>query len=254
VGLIERRAGSLLALGLAAGLAWSVAVELSMPSWFDPTEACARKVGAGLSGDVEIRTRIFPPAASCVYGDEVRDFISPTRSVVLTVLGVLAFAILVTGFVLTVRRLSGDHGPARRPDGIDLRKRRRNQLLYGALDVGVVVAVLVFFNAVGLILGGIAGGVLFLLTAIIGLSGLCAALDRHTGPLPSTALESRRRGTVIGASVFGVVFAATAISGQLPFFRLWSIPVAAVTYVVLAALQWSRVVPRDYSRRPGSIF
>ncbi|HET6989028.1 MAG TPA: hypothetical protein VFI00_20550 [Kribbella sp.] len=239
--LVRRRAGSLLAVGLILALGWTAAVTLSMPNWYDPTEACVHKFPlAADSSDVDIRTRWFPPAASCVFDGDVRQFISPARSAVLSVLGVLILVVLLTGLVLTVRRLSGDPGPIQTADDVNLGRRKFNQLTFGALDMGVAVAVLLFFNAVAIVFGGIPGGLLLIVAAIVGLSALGVVLDRRMGPLPSTALDSRRRGTVAGVTVFGVIFAATALSGQLPFFRLWSIPVGAIAYAAISAVQWSR--------------
>lgn len=240
--LVRRRAGSLLAAGLILALGWTAAVTLSSPSWFDPTEACVHKfpIAADSSG-VQVRTRWFPPAASCDFDGDVRQFMSPERSAVLSVIGVLILVVLLTGLILTVRRLSGDPGPIQAADDVNLRRRKFNQLTFGALDMGVAVAVLTFLNAVAIVFGGIPGGLLFAGAAIAGLSALGVLLDRHLGPLPGTALDGRRRGTVAGVTVFGVIFAATALSGQLPFFRLWSIPVGAVAYAAVAAVQWSRL-------------
>jgi hypothetical protein len=239
---VRRRAGSLLAVGLCLGLAWTAAVTLSMPNWFDPTEACAHKFPAAAdSADVTVRTRWFPPAASCNFDGDVRQFMSPARSAILSVAGVLILVLLLTALVLTVRRLSGDPGPVRAADNVNLGRRKFNQLTFGALDVAVAVAVLTFLNATAIVFGGVAGGVLFVVATITGLSALGVVLDQHMGPLPSTGLDSRRRGTVAGVTVFGVIFAATALTGQLPFFRLWSVPVGAITYAAVAAVQWSRV-------------
>jgi hypothetical protein len=33
---------------------------------------------------------------------------------------------------------------------------------------------------------------------------------------------------------------ATALTGQLPFFRLWFVPVGAIAYAAVVAVQWSR--------------
>jgi len=234
---VRRRAGSLLGLGLIGGLVWTAAVTLSMPSWYDPGESCARKVHAV---DAIPRTSWFPPSASCVSGDEVRQYMSTTRSVVLSVIGVLLLILIATSLILTVRRLGGEPGPIR-TGGDDLKRRRRSHLAFGALDMAVAFAFVTFLNAVAIVLGGLPGGILFIVTTLVGLSAFGAVLDRHLGPLPSSALESRRRGTVAGLSTYGVVFAATAVSGQLPFFRFWAVPLAAVGYAVIAAVQWSRV-------------
>jgi hypothetical protein len=237
--MIKQRAGTLFGLGLILGLVWTAAVTLSSPNWFDPSEACRHKF-PGADGDVDIRTRFFPPSATCDFGGDVRQFMSPTTSAILSVTGVLILAVIVTGFVLTVRRLSGDPGPTRTAGDLNLTRRKLNHLAFGALDLGVAAAVLTFLNAFALVFGAIAGAVLFIMAAIAGLSALATLLDRHVGPLPSTALDNRRRGTVAGAGVFAVIFAATAVTGQLPFFRLWSVPLAALAYAVIVAVQWSR--------------
>jgi hypothetical protein len=237
---IRTRAGTLLGIGLVLSLGWAAAVTASMPNWFDPAAACAAGLGVPDSSGVEVRTRWFPPAATCDFGGEVRRFVSPTRSAVLSVLGALILVVLITGFVLTVRRLFGEPGAVRTDDGVELGKRRMGQLTFGALDIAVTLAVLTAANVLAIVFGGLPGGIMFAGAAIIGLSALSVVLDRHMGPLPSTALDSRRRGTVAGLVVFGVVFAATAAAGQLPFFRLWSVPLGAVTYAVVTAVQWSR--------------
>lgn len=247
---VKRRAGSLLALGLVLALGWTVAVTVSQPSWYDPSEACALKVGnydnPGHKADVH--TSWFPPAASCDFGNGPVQYMSTTRSVVLSIIGVLVAVVLVTGLILTVRRFSATPGVVTAAEGVDLRRRKRNQLTFGALDVGVVVAVLTFFNAAAIIFGSLPGGILFVIASIAGLSALGVVLDRHMGPLPSTTLDSRRRGAVAGVWVFGVIFAATALSGQLPFFRLWAVPVGAVAYAVVVAVQWSRAPAKQTSQ------
>lgn len=239
---IRRRAGSLLGLGLVLGLGWTIAVSTSMPSWFDPAEACTLRFGGADSSDVDVRSGWFPPSASCDFGGgDVRAFISPATSAVLSVTGVLILVVLIAGLALTVRRLTGEPGPQRTADGIDLAKRRRSQLTFGALDMAVVVAVVTAGNAFAIVLGGPPGGILFGVATIVGLAALAVVLDRHTGPLPGTALDSRRRGTTTGLIVFVVIFAATAVTGQMPFFRLWSAPLAAFVYAAVVALQWSRL-------------
>ncbi|MEV0289493.1 hypothetical protein AB0H36_35660 [Kribbella sp. NPDC050820] len=191
---------------------------------------------------MDVETGWFPPRATCDFGGgDVRDFISPTKSVVFSVTGVLIAILLAVGLILTVRRLSGDPGPTRTADGVDLGKRRRNHLIFGTLDIAVVVAVLTAGNVIAIILGDLPGGILFGLASAAGLSALAAVLDRHTGPLPSTALDHRRRGTAAGLIVLGVIFAATAITGQMPFLRLWCVPLAAATYAAVTAVQWSRL-------------
>ena len=240
---MRRRAGSLLGSGLVLGLGWTAAVTTSMPSWYDPSEACALKVGGydNPGGKADVHTRWFPPAASCDFGNGEVQYMSTTRSTVLSIVGVLILIVLVTGLVLTVRRFAGAPGVIRPAEGVGLRRRKLNQLTFGAVDVGIAVAVLAFLNAAAIIFGGLPAGILFALAAIVGLSALGVVLDRHLGPLPGTTLDSRRRGTVAGVTVFGVIFVATALSGQLPFFRLWSVPLGAVAYVAIAAVQWSRL-------------
>lgn len=236
--LVRRRAGSLLGLGLIGGLVWATAVTLSQPNWYDPGEDCARTIGAM---NAVPRTGWFPPSASCVSDDGVvHQYMSTTRSVTLSVLGVLLLVTLVTGLILTVRRLSGDPGPLRTAGDVDLRRRHRSHLVFGALDLAIAFALITFLNAAAIVLGGLPGGVLIIVTSLVGLSAFGTALDRHMGPLPSTALASRRRGTVAGVATYGVVFAATALTGQLPFFRFWAVPLGGVAYAVIAGVQWSR--------------
>jgi hypothetical protein len=248
---ISRRAGTLLGIGLALGLGWAIEVTTSTPGWFDPDGPCAERYGIP---NAEVHTSWFPPKATCDFGNgNVQDFISPTKSAVLSVAGVLILIVLVAGLILTVRRLTGEPGAYRTAE--NLGKRRRNQLTFGALDMAVVVAVLTGANVFAIILGGLPGGILFVLAAMVGLSALSVVLDRHMGPLPSTALDTRRRGTVAGLTVFGVIFAATAVAGQLPFFRLWAAPLAAITYAVVAGVQWSRLPHsrRDHEPSPHSV-
>lgn len=234
---VRRRAGSLLGLGLIGGLVWTAVVTLSQPSGFDPGESCARKLGVV---DAVARTRWFPPSASCVSGGEVHQYMSTTRSVVLSVIGVLLLISIVIGLALSARRLTGEPGPIRTAAEVDLKRRRRSHLLFGALDIAVAYAFITFLTVLAIVFGELPGGFLVIVTSLVGLSAFCAVLDRHMGPLPSTALESRRRGTVAGMATYGVVFAATALSGQLPFFRFWAIPVGGIAYAVIAAVQWSR--------------
>ncbi|MFD7155753.1 hypothetical protein ACFV9C_14195 [Kribbella sp. NPDC059898] len=239
---VRRRAGSLLGLGLIGGLVWATVVTLSQPNWYDPGEDCARKLGAV---NAVPRTSWFPPSASCMSDDGVaHQYMSTTRSVTLSILGVLLLIILVTGLILTVRRLSGDPGPLRTGDDVDLKRRRRSHLTFGALDLAVAFALITFLNAAAIVFGGLPGGVLAILTSLVGLSAFGAVLDRHMGPLPSTALDSRRRGTVAGVATYGMVFAATAVSGQLPFFRFWAVPAGGIAYAVIAGVQWSRATSK----------
>jgi hypothetical protein len=235
----RRRAGSLLGFGLFGGLLWATVVGLSMPSWFEPDESCARKF-PGLDRDPSaIRTNWFPPSASCVYGDEVRPYMSTARSVVLSVIGVLLLVMLVTGLVLTVRRLRGDAGPLRTADGIDLRQRRRSHLMFGALDMGVALAVLGFVGMLAIVFGGVPGVILFVVAALVGLSAFGAVLDRHMGPLPGTARDSRRRGTAAGLATLAVAVAATVLLSEALVSLFWAVPLGAIAYAAIAAVQWS---------------
>jgi hypothetical protein len=244
----------LLTAGLVLAMAWTVAVTTSMPGWWEPSEDCARQLGSDNSAGVTVHTSWFPPSASCDYGGgDVRAYMSPTRSLVLSVAGVLIVIVLLTGLAMTVRRLTREPGPVRSADGVDLGKRRMGQLTFGALDMAVAVAVLTALNAFAIVLGGVPGGLVFGVTAVAGLSALGVVLDRHMGPLPSTALDSRRRGTVAGLVVIGVIFAATAVTGQLPFFRLWSVPLGAAAYAVVAAVQWSRLPLRRQDHRTADL-
>ncbi|MFI5697419.1 hypothetical protein ACIA58_36510 [Kribbella sp. NPDC051586] len=234
---VRRHAGWVLGLGLIGGLAWTAVVTLSQPGWYDPTRDCSRKLGVDPTG---FHTSWFPPTATCLYGDESRQYMSTTRSVVLTIIAVLLVIVIVPALILTVRRLTGDSGPIRAAGDLDLRKRRITHLAFGALDLAVVFAPLTFLNAVAIVFGGIPGGILFIVTSLVGLSAICTALDRHMGPLPSSALDSRRRGTIAGVTIYAVVFAATAVSGGLPFFRLWSVPLGGIAYAAVVAVQWHR--------------
>ncbi|MFF0343540.1 hypothetical protein [Kribbella sp. NPDC004875] len=239
--LVRRRAGWLLGLGLVGGLAWTTVVTLSMPGWYDPSADCVHKF-VGASGDPVVRTTWFPPSASCVYGDQVRQYMSTTRTVALSVIGVLLLVVVAAGLILTVRRLRGDAGPIQPVGTVDLRRRRINHLLFGALDTALVFAVLTFLNAAAIVFGGLPGGILFIVTVLAGLSAFGTTLDRHMGPLPASALDSRRRGTVAGVATYAVVFVATAVTGQLPFFRFWAVPLAGIAYAAIAAWQWSRAI------------
>ncbi|GAB2673102.1 hypothetical protein [Kribbella swartbergensis] len=250
---IRRWAGGLLAVAIVLGLGWTVAVSTSMPSWFDPAEACALRYGGADSAGVVVHTGWFPPSATCDFGNgNVQDYISPAKSAVLSATGILILIALIAALILTVQRLTGDPGPLRTAGDVDLGKRRMTQLTFGVLDLAVAVAVLTAGNAFAIVLGGLPGGIVFAVAAVTGLSALAVVLDRHMGPLPSTALDSRRRGTTAGLTVFAVIFAATAVSGQMPFFRLWSVPLAALTYAAVAGIQWSRLPHRrrDHQTSP----
>ncbi|MFD3403564.1 hypothetical protein ACFWUU_22970 [Kribbella sp. NPDC058693] len=234
---VRRRAGWVLGLGLIGGLVWTAAVTLSQPGWYDPTRDCSRKFGPDATA---VHTNWFPPTATCLYGDESRQYMSTSRTVILSILAVLLLIVIATGLILTVRRLSGEPGPIRPAGDLDLGKRRIKHLTFGAADIAIVFAPLTFLNAVAIVFGGIPGGFLFIVTSLVALSAICTALDRHLGPLPSSALDSRRRGTIAGVTTYAVAFVGTAVSGGLPFFRLWSVPLAGIAYAVIAAVQWRR--------------
>jgi hypothetical protein len=228
----------LLGFGLGGGLVWAIVVGLSMPSWYEPDDSCARKFPS--DSEAVVHTSWFPPSATCEFADGSRPYISTTTSVVLSVVAVLLLLLIATGLILIVRRPRGGPGPIRTAAGVALRSRRRSHLIWGTLDMGVAFAVITVVNAAAIIFGGLPGGILCIFTTLFGLSAFGALLDRHMGPLPSSTRDSRRRGTVAGLTAYGVVFAATAVSGQLPFFRLWDILFGGIAYAVIVAVQWSR--------------
>ncbi|GAA0622233.1 hypothetical protein HPO96_28470 [Kribbella sandramycini] len=230
-----------LGAGLVGGLGWAAAVSMSMPDWLDPADACARMAGAESSGGVRVRTGWLPPSAQCDFGGgDIRAYISTERSILLSVIGLAVLALLGYGAAATIQRLTGPAGMIRTADEIDLRRRHRNHLFFGALDVLIATALIVFLNTVAIVFGQLAGGLLFALTAITALGTLAALLDRHVGPLPSTNLAGRRRGALAGALTFAAIFVATALTGDLPFFPIWTAPLAAITYATVVHLQWTR--------------
>ncbi|MEU4194509.1 hypothetical protein AB0E69_21610 [Kribbella sp. NPDC026611] len=170
----------------------------------------------------------------------MRPYISAAQTVVLSVVAGLILLVLVVGVVLSVQKLRGDPGPLRTADGVDLRKRRRNQLTFGALDLGIAVAVLYFGNLFAIVFGGLGGVIGFVFAILFVVSALATVLDRHLGPLPSTPRASRRRGAIVGVTVVGVIYLLTAFTAKFPIIHLWAAPVAAVTYAATAAIQWSR--------------
>jgi hypothetical protein len=222
-------------------LGWSLAVSMSMPSWFDPDYDCTRNFPVQDSHGLEIHTQWFPPKAVCDFGGgDVRDFISPTRSNVLMVVFVLTALVTLLGLYLVIRRLFEPAGIVRSAEAVNLRARQRKHLVTGGLATLFVAAFYCAGNIAALFLAGPPGGIVMAVAAVVALAAAAAAIDRHTGPLPSTALASRRRGTAVGLGTFGVIIAAAAVTGQLPFFRIWVAPVAAVAYVLLTTMQWSR--------------
>lgn len=249
--LVRRRAGSVLVLGLLSMLGWSLAVSASMPSWFDPDYDCAKAFPGVDDGDgVRHSTQWLPPHAVCDFGGgEVRQFISPTRSTVLTIIFVLTTALTAFGLYLVIRRLTDPPGILRSAEAVNLRSRQLRHLGIGGGLMLLVLATYTVANVFAAILGGPPGAMILAVAVAIGLAALAAALDRGHGPLPSTARDSRRRGTVVGLSTFAAIFVATVASGSFPFYRIWIAPVGAVAYLVLTGLQWSRSSRTD--REPG---
>lgn len=228
-----------LALGLPASLAWSIVVNLSMPNWFDPGEDCALTLGRASSAGATVHESWFPPRATCDFDDgQVYDFISPTRSVVLTVIGVLVALVLVAGLTLWVKRLFGADDAIRSAEGVDLRQRKAahltSALVLGALGTGALLCLVV----VGLVFGGPPGIVSAVLIGIVGLVTAAGALDRSVGPLPSTAAQSRRRGAL--AAVIMLVCAAIGMAPRFPVPQFGILVVAAALFAITVLIQWSR--------------
>jgi membrane protein implicated in regulation of membrane protease activity len=242
----------LLTVGLVAMLAWSFFVSASMPSWFDPDYDCTKLFYAQDSHGLEIHTQWLPPKATCDFGGgQVRDFISPARTNVLMVIFVLIALVTLLGLYFVVRRLFEPAGIVRSAEAVDLGARQRKHLATGGVLTLVVAGLYVVGNIAGLVLAGPPGGITMAVIAAVSLATIAAAIDRSMGPLPSTALDSRRRGTAVGLAAFASIIAAPALTGQLPFFKLWVAPVAAVVYVVLTAVQWSRLNRADRGTGDG---
>ncbi|MFG1910702.1 hypothetical protein [Kribbella sp. NPDC048928] len=178
-----------------------------------------------------------------MYGDDVREYMSTTRSVILTVVGVLLLGLIVVGLIRTVRRRDSGDGSVSTADGTDLALRRRSHLMFGALGIGGVLVVLTFVGWVAIVFGALPGTALFAVAALVGLSAFGTLLDRRLGPLPTTARASRRRGTVAGLTTFAMVLAANVafVWAYVPLSWLWAVLLGAITYAVVAAAQWSRV-------------
>jgi hypothetical protein len=244
----------LLRLGLLASMAWTIAVTASTPSWFDPSEDCALTAGRSDDYGIEITTQWLPPRSTCHFSDgEVYDFISPARSVVLTILAVLISLVLAGGLALAVKRLFETGGVIRSDEAIDLRKRRASHLAAAAFTSCVAIGAYVFAGAFSIFLGGLPGAVLTLLAGFLTLAALASALDRAYGPLPSTRARCRRRGTAAAAITFVAVHLASAAnwwtytstggspSGAsfFPLLQAWAALVGAVVLPVVAAVQWA---------------
>jgi hypothetical protein len=229
----------LLGLGLPASMAWSVMVTAAMPNWFEPAEDCALAKGRPSSAGVTVHESWFPPRATCDFGDgQVHALISPARSAVLTVIGVLIALALIVGLILWVRNLFHKESVIRSAEGIDLRQRRvahlTSALVIGALGTGALLCLIV----VGLVFGGPPGIVSAVLIGIVGLTTAAAAVDRSVGPLPSTAAQSRRRGAF--ATALLLVCAAIGAVPRFPVPQFGILVLAAALSAVTVYVQWSR--------------
>jgi hypothetical protein len=258
----------LLCLGLLAAMAWAIGVTASSPNGFDPSEDCA--LTAGRSGDyrttplssqrtrshgIEVTTQWFPPRSTCHFSDgRVYDFISPARSVVLTVLAVLIALVLAGGLALAVKRLFETGGVIRSDEAIDLRMRQASHLAAAAFTGCVATGAYVFAGLFSIIMGGYVGAVITLLAGFLALAAVASALDRAYGPLPSTAARSRRRGTAAAAITFVAFHLASAANWWVdsstgasrsgasffPVLLAWAALVGAVVLPVVAVVQWAR--------------
>ncbi|GAA1549250.1 hypothetical protein [Kribbella lupini] len=234
----------LLLLGLPASMAWSVVVNFSMPSWFDPGEDCALTLGRASSAGATVRESWFPPRATCDFGDgQVYDFVSPARTVVLTVTGVLIALVLAVGLVLWVKSLFQQDEAPHSQDSVDLRQRRfahlTSALVLGALGTGALLCLVV----VGLVFGGPPGILTAVLGGAVGLAAAAGALDRSVGPLPSTAAQSRRRGAF--ATAILLVCTAIGIVPRFPVPQFGILVLAAALFAVTVLIQWSRAGNQD---------
>jgi hypothetical protein len=230
-----------LTLGLVSMLGWSLAVSASMPSWYDPDRDCAQAFPLAEGDGLRITSEWLPPHATCDFGDgQLHQFISPTRSTVLTVVFALTAALTLIGLYFVLRRLTAPAGILRSAEAVDLRARQLRHLGIGAFLTLLIVGLFAGANVFAAFLAGPPGMLIIALTAIAGLSAVAAALDRQLGPLPSTARDSYRRGTVVGCVTVATVFVITVASGNFPFYRIWVAPVGAVVYLIVVAFQWSR--------------
>lgn len=252
VELVKRRAGLVLILGLLAMLGWSLAVSASMPSWYDPDYDCGLAFPQA-EGDLRrVSEQWLPPRAGCDFGSGgVHQFISTTRSTVLTVVFALTATLTILGLYLVLRRLWDPQGIVRSAEAVDLRIRKLKHLGFGAGLTLVLLALFTGANVFAAFLGGPPGMVLAAISATAVLSAVATAVDRAHGPLPSTSRDSQRRGTLTGCITFTTVFLLTVASGNFPFYQLWIAPVGAITYLIVAWFQWSRLNQRDQSPEPA---
>jgi hypothetical protein len=249
---VRRRAGWLLAVGLLALTGWTMTVSFLIPNWFDPGEDCAKTFQQPDNGDIRVASHWFPPTATCDFGGgDVRNFISPITTVLLTAAMVLIAVMIGVGLTITVRRYFEPNGAIRSAERVDLKARLVAQLASGTVLFVLAIGVYTGASAFAIILGGAAGGIIFGFVGLIMVAGLGAGLDRQVGPLPSTELESRRRGAAAGLITFGVLVVATAVTGRMPFFRIWAAPLGAIVYVVVVLAQWSRLKRSDRAARVG---
>lgn len=249
---VRRRAGWLLTVSLLALTGWTTVVSFLMPSWFDTSEDCAQTFERPTSHGVQVSTHWFPPRATCDFGGgDVRQFISPTATILLTVAMVLIAAAGAVGLYFTARRFFEPDDVVHSAEGVDLKARLVAQLASGTVLFVLAIAVYTGASVFAIILGGAAGGIVFGFGGLIMVAGLGAGLDRQVGPLPSTPLQSRRRGAAAGLIVFGVDFFVTAAAGRMPFFRIWAAPLGAAVYVVVVLVQWSRLRRADTGPRVG---
>ena len=100
-----------LGYGLAGSAVWAVAVEMAMPSGFDPAEECGIRYGLP-DNEVDIKESWFPPTATCtfhgVHGDSsqvTHNYMSPTTSAHLTIIIVGLVLVIVCGLALLGFRL-----------------------------------------------------------------------------------------------------------------------------------------------------
>jgi hypothetical protein len=226
----------LLILGLPASMAWSLVVSASLPHWFDPSEDCARTVGDASEGGARVHTSWFPPSATCDFGaGQVHDYLSPTRTAVLTVIGVLVALVVAAGMILWVRGLFRTGGVIRSPEAINLRQRKFAHLT-SAVAIGAIGSgTLAFLVLVSLLLGGPPGMISASLIGFVGLAAIASAVDRSVGPLPSTAGQSRRR----GAAAALLVVLSAAIAPKFPEPYLLSVAFSAGVYALTVVVQWS---------------
>jgi hypothetical protein len=238
---MEKRAGWLLTVGLLGLTVWTAVVGFLMPNWFDAGEDCALRFDRPDSGGIDVVTHWFPPTATCDFGNgDVQRFISPTTSILLTAAITTIAAITAIGLYFTVRRFFEPDDVVRPAEGVDLKARLIAQLASGSVLFVLAIGAYTGASAFAIIVGGAAGGLVFGLAGLIMVAALGAALDRQVGPLPTTPLESRRRGAAAGLITFAGLFLATAVTGRMPFFRIWTAPLAAVVYSVVVLIQWSR--------------